>query len=85
VGGRGSSVVCLLNASCFKFGSGGGKGDMEIDVTLAECAWYTRSDCRRGNDRTCLARSACGLRGAGVVDLRRFRCAFRLSRHTVSP
>lgn len=42
VGGRGrgvcSSTCCLVGASALKFGKGGGKGDIDIEVTLAECA-----------------------------------------------
>lgn len=53
VGGRGSSAVCLPKPSDLRLGSGGGNGDMDMDVTLAECAWYTRRDFRRGKDSTC--------------------------------
>lgn len=38
VGGLYSSAVCLLKSSCLKFGRGGGHGDIDIEVTLAECA-----------------------------------------------
>lgn len=83
MGGRGSSVACLPNVSGFRLGSGGGNGDVEMDVTLAECAWYIRKDCRRGKDITCFTKSVHGSVGRGVIHLRRFRCAFRLSRHAV--
>lgn len=38
VDGLYSSVVCLLKVSCLRFGRGGGNGDIDIEVTLAECA-----------------------------------------------
>lgn len=39
VGGRTSSAMTLLEASTLVFGRGGGNGDIDMDVTLAECAW----------------------------------------------
>jgi hypothetical protein len=78
VGGEWSSWVCL-KGSCLRFGKGGRKGDIEIEVTLAECAWYTRKDCKRGKDITCLTRSARGAARADMADLRRFRYVFRQS------
>lgn len=53
VGGRTSSAVGLLEASTLNFGRGGGNGDIDMDVTLAECAWYTRRGCKKGKDKTC--------------------------------
>lgn len=38
VGGRVSSAVGLFKASTLNFGRGGGNGDIDMDVTLAECA-----------------------------------------------
>lgn len=35
------------------FGNGGGNGETDIEVTLAECAWYTRRDWNRGSDNAC--------------------------------
>lgn len=29
----------LLKYSCLRLGNGGGNGDIEIEVILAECAW----------------------------------------------
>lgn len=37
-----SSAIGLVAASGLKVGKGGGNGDIDMDVTLAECAWYTR-------------------------------------------
>lgn len=42
----GRGVLLLL-------GRGGGKGDMDILVTEAECAWYTRSVENVGSWMTC--------------------------------
>jgi hypothetical protein len=37
-------LLSFLTASGFTVGGGGGKGDIEMDETLAEWAWYTRRD-----------------------------------------
>ena len=55
-GGRISSAAGLLEASSLILGRGGGKGDIDMDVTLAECAWYTRRGCKKGKERTCWLR-----------------------------
>lgn len=47
------SPVILLTASGFPVGIGGGKGDIEIAVTEAEWARYTRSDWNEGMESTC--------------------------------
>lgn len=52
-----SSAVCLVAVSGLKVGKGGGNGDIDMDVTLAECAWYTRRGFSSGNERTCCTRS----------------------------
>lgn len=39
-----------------RVGIGGGKGDIEMAVTLAEWAEYTRRTRRRGNESTCWKR-----------------------------
>lgn len=38
VGGRGSSALCVKELSGFEVGRGGGNGDIDMDVTLAEWA-----------------------------------------------
>lgn len=73
-------VEALVNGSGFKVGKGGGNGETEIDVILAEWAWYTRRDCRRGKDSTCYGGSAIGSYWVGVHDLQCCHYAFRSPR-----
>lgn len=51
-----SSAFCLIGTSCLKVGMGGGNGDIDMEVTLAECAWYTRRGRSSGKESTCFAR-----------------------------
>lgn len=37
-----ADAVFAFDTSGLSVGSGGGKGEIEIQVTDAECAWYTR-------------------------------------------
>lgn len=41
--------VCLCAPSGVSVGRGGGYGDIDIDVTEAECAWYTLMDWNIGS------------------------------------
>ena len=42
-------AVCLCAPSGVSVGRGGGYGDIDIDVTEAECAWYTLMDWNIGS------------------------------------
>lgn len=57
---------------------GGGKGDIEIFVTDAEWAWYTRRDWKAGSCMTC-----CGMISRGLEDDRADERAYNVS--VVSP